>query len=294
MIKKIVLVIGVLFLILLGFILTNSFWLRYALAAGISQVTGFPTKIHKTDLNIQKSLFGIYGLRIRNPSGFPRSTFISIPEVFVDFDLGPFIKSRKLYIRQLRLHIEEVSIIRNQSGETNISRLTTVKKGKAERETQKLEKAKSPKELKFFVETFVLTIRRVRFQDQTNPLIGEKVIDLHIEQEVIHGLSSPADIVRLVVLRVIQKAALGNLGVPIDLLSQQLDASIAKGEELVNQSVALAAKMGTQTIGEGERILGEASKKVPIPTEEVGQVVEEAKTKLKDILGKAKSSVSSN
>ena len=184
-----------------------------------------------------------------------------------------------------------MGVIKNQTGESNISRLTSVSKAKTEakEEKQELEKAKSSQELKFFVETLVLTIRRVKFQDQTNPLIGEKTIDLRINQEIVHSLSSPADIVRLVVLRVIYKAALGNLGVPVDLLKGQLDASLAKGQELALQSTELARELGTQTLGEGKRVLEEVSQKVPIPSAEVGKAVDEAKEKAKGIFGSAAS-----
>ncbi|MBI4000060.1 MAG: hypothetical protein HY351_05535 [Candidatus Omnitrophica bacterium] len=293
MVKKIALItlsiVAVLFLSVVGLVLSNHFWLRYVLAAGISQVTGFPAEIQKTNLNLKDSKFGIYGLQVQNPSGFPKSHFVSVPEIFVDFDLGPFMTNRKLYIRELRLNIEEVSVIKNQTGESNISRLASVRKAKtgAQQQEQELEKAKSSEELKFFVETLVLTIRRVRYQDQTNPLIGEKTIDLRVDQEVVRGLSSPADIVHLIVLRVIYKVALGNLGVPVDLLKGQLDASLAKGQALALQSTALAREFGTQAVGDGRRILEEASQKVPVSTAEVEQIVSGTTEKAKDIFGSA-------
>ena len=311
MIKKILFLLLFLFLIVTGIILTINTWLPTALAFGVRQITVFPTSVHKTDFNLGGSTFGIYGLEIRNPHGFPKGKFVSIPEIYVDFNLPNFLISRRLHIQELRLNVEEVTIVKNKAGQSNISRLTSVREGKAEvsKEKKKLEKVKSPKELKFFVDTLVLTIRRVRFQDQTNPFIGEKTIDLHIEQEVVHGLSSPADIVRLVVLRIIYKAALGNLGVPVDLLKGQLDASLARGQALALQSTALAREIGTQALSEGERFIEEASKKIPVPNAEVEQVVDEAKAKAKSLFGstgnflksttqsieeKAKSAASSN
>ncbi|MBI4372812.1 MAG: hypothetical protein HY585_03700 [Candidatus Omnitrophica bacterium] len=289
MIKKLLLAIAVLFLMILGVVFTSQFWLPYAIAAGIGQVTGFPTRVQRANLDLPSSKFGIYGLEIKNPKGFPKGNFVSIPEVFVDFDLGPLMKGRKLYIQEIRLNIEEVGIVKNRSGESNISKLTSVRKEKvvAEKQKQKLEKAKSPQELTFFVETLVLTIRRVRFQDEANPLIGERVIDLHVDQEVVHGLSSVADLVRLIVLHVIQKAALGNLGVPVDFLKGHLDASLAKGQELFLQHTAVAREMGIQALGEGERLIEEASKKIPVPEIELEKTVSETAEKAKGILGSA-------
>ncbi len=289
MIKKIVFLILFLLLIIVGVILTSNFWSPYAMAYGIHQVTGFPTVIQKANLDLANSKFGVYGIRIQNPSGFPKGDFVSIPEIYVDFDLQGFLKSQRLHIRELRLNVQEVAIIKNKDGQSNISRLTSVKREKTEasEEKKKLEEAKSPQELKFFVDTLVLTIRRVRFQDQINPFMGERTIDLHIEREAVHGLSSPADIVRLIVLRVIYKAALGNLGVPVDLLKGQLDASLAKGEALILHSTVFAEAIGTQALGEGRRIIGEVGQKLPISNVEVGKAVDETTAKAKNLFGSA-------
>ena len=287
MVKKIVLLFFLLLLVVAGVALTGNLWLPYAMAYGIHQVTGFPTAIQKANLDLMGSKFGVYGIKIQNPGDFPKGDFVSIPEIYVDFDLSDFLESRKLHIQELRLNIEEVGVVKNASGESNISRLTSISKPKEAPTKEKLEKAKSSEELKFFVDTLVLTIRRVRFQDQTNPFMGERTIDLHIEREVVHGLSSPADIVRLVVLRVVYEAALGNLGVPVDLLSGQLNASLAKGQALALQSTALATGIGTQALGESKRILEQASQKLPAPNAEVEKVLGGTTAKAKGLFGGA-------
>ncbi len=293
MIKKILfgIIFVIVFLILIagGAVLTVNFWLPSAMAFGIHQVTGFPTAIQKANLDLAGSKFGVYGIEIKNPGGFPKGNFVSIPEIYVDFDFQAFLKNQRIHIRELRLNVAEVGIVKKSNGESNISRLSSVNKGTAEasKQKEKVEKAKSPQELRFFVDTLILTIRLVRFQDQTSSLVGERNIDLRIDQEVVHGLSSPADIVRLVVVRIIYKAALGNLGVPVDFLKGQLDASLAKGQQLALQSTALAEHFGTQAFDEGEHLLKQASQQLPVSNVGVDKAVSETRAKAKSLFGGA-------
>lgn len=289
MVKKTIFLLFFLLLVVVGIVLASNLWLPYVMAFGIRQVTGFPTAIQRASLDLASSKFAVYGIKIQNPDGFPKGNFVSIPEIYAAFDLQNFLKHRRLHIREFRLNIEEVAIVKNENGQSNISRLTSVNRRRAEvsEEKKKMEKVRSSQELKFFVDTLILTIRRVRFQDRTNPLIGEKTIDLRIEGEIVHGLSSPADIVRLVVLRVIYRAALGNLGVPVDVLKGQLDASLAEGQVLVLQGTTFAEEIGTQAFGEGKRIITETSQKLPVSNAEVEKVVGGTTTRAKSLFGGA-------
>ena len=284
-----VLLMVVLLLIPVGLILTSNLWLGSALASGIKGVTGFPTKIEKTHLDLGRSQFGLYGIRIKNPRGFPDVVFASIPELYVDFDLSQFLKSRKLYFQEIRLSIEEVMIIRNQSGQTNLAQLKAVSKPKMEmaKERKEIEKARSPEALGFFVEKLVLTIRRVHYRDEARALIGERTIDVHINNQVFTGIANPMDIVRIVVLQITYKAALGNLGVPVDMLKGHLDESLAVGQKLALQSTALARQMGTQTLGEGKRLVEQAAQNIPVSSAEVEKTAEQVSSKAKSIFGSA-------
>src|SRR3989344_267845 len=119
MLKKITQGFVILIVLVIGLIATTPLWLRFALAAGVQQMTGFPTTIEKTKLDLMKSKFGIYGLEIKNPKGLPKGRFVSVPEIYIDFDFGHFLKSRNLYFREMRLHVEEVGIIKTKSGDSN-------------------------------------------------------------------------------------------------------------------------------------------------------------------------------
>ncbi|MBI4358626.1 MAG: hypothetical protein HY584_04935 [Candidatus Omnitrophica bacterium] len=293
MIQKVVVgfvvVVVAFFLLAVGAVLSSHLWLGQALAMGIENMTGFPTKIGRTNLSLGESRIGINGIEIKNPKGFPEGVFASIPEIYVDFDLDQFLKNRKFYFQEIRLNIEEVAIIRNQSGETNLSRLKPVSKPKAEmvQEQREIKKAPSPKALNFFVEKLVLSIRRVRYRDESRPLVGERTVDLHMNNQVFTGIANPKDIVRIIVLQITYKAALGNLGVPVDMLKGHLDESLAVGQKLALQSTLFARQMGTQTLGEGMRFIEGASGKIPVASGGVEKTVDEVTNTAKGLLGSA-------
>lgn len=284
--KKIVYALIVLLLIPAGLIVTSNFWLRGLITEAIHRTTGFPLTIERTSLDLPASQFGVYGIELNNPSGFPQGRFASIPEIYVDFDLSRFLFERKLYFQEIRIHIEEIAIIRNPSGQTNLAELRTLVKPKSEleKEREKALKASSSRALNFFVEQLVLTIRHVRYQDQTALLskspLAQKSIDLHIEREVFRGFSNPSDIVRIIVLRIVHQAAIGNLGIPVDLLRGHLDSTLARGQMLALQGEVLAHEVGTGVLGEGEHFLKQASEQIPAVNLEVkqatGQVQEKA------------------
>lgn len=285
MIKKIAVLLIFLLLIILGILLTSSFWLRPVLAAALTKTTGFPATIQKLSFNIADSQFGIYGIELKNPAGFPKDRFAFLPEVYVDFDLRNFLSNRKLYFREIRFNIDEVVIIRSASGQTNISQLSALKKRKSEmeQETEIVKKAPSAKSLNFFVDRLDLTARHIRYLDYTKSQPDEKEIDLHMDHEVFRGISNPSDIVRIIVLKIIYKAAIGNLNVPVTQLKEHLEASLALGQDFAKQGTAIAQAVGTEVLDEGTKMVEQVSEALPVSNPVVKDTVQNVKKKTEGI-----------
>ncbi|OGW85268.1 MAG: hypothetical protein A3C35_04880 [Omnitrophica bacterium RIFCSPHIGHO2_02_FULL_46_11] len=281
MIKKITAVLGFFFLVILLIILTSGFWLRPVLAAALSKVTGFPATIQKIHFDLPSSQFGIYGIELKNPAGFGKERFAFIPEAYVDFSLREFLSSRKFHFQEIRFNIDEVTIVKNASGQTNISQLTALKKQKSElkQETEAVKQAPSPQALNFFVDRLDLTVRRVRYVDYTMPKPLEKEIDIHMDHEIFLGISNPLDIVRIIVLKVIYKAALGNLNVPVAQLKEHLDVSLALGQDLAKQGTEIAQAMGADVFSEGTKMVEQVSGTLPVSNPIVDETVQNVKKK---------------
>ena len=72
--KKIAYVLSALLVIVLGLAFTSNFWLRHAVTLALHQTTGFPITIKEVRLDPLSSKFGVYGIELGNPPGFPSAT----------------------------------------------------------------------------------------------------------------------------------------------------------------------------------------------------------------------------
>ena len=287
--KKLISILGILALIIIAFMATGNFWLRQAIQAAVTGVTGFPLKIKQVRLDLMASKIGIYGLELKNPKGFPQGRFASVPEIYVDFELKKFLFEHKLYFQEIRLNIEEVAIVRNQNGETNLAQLKALTKSEREtlEETKKVKKASSPAELDFFIDRLVLTIRHLRYQDQSHSLVGQKSIDLHIDGEVFRGISNPSDIVRIIVLKIVYKSAIGNLGVPVTQLKEHVTDSLERGQALALQGSELARQAGVQALDQGTQLVEQTSQNIQAQSAQVKETIEGARDKAKSVFSGA-------
>ena len=68
----------------------------------------------------------IQGLKIKNPPGFEQKVFADVPEIFVSLDLGPLLRGELLHLPEVRLHVQEINIEKNEKGVSNVSLLSAV------------------------------------------------------------------------------------------------------------------------------------------------------------------------
>ena len=289
MVKKIGLVLLLIVAVLLSSLITSNLWLKHAIASAVYRITGFPVSIKKANLDLFSSKFEISGIELNNPAGFPQGRFASIPEIYADFDLSQFLSKRRLYVQELRIHIEEIAVVRNELGKTNIGQLKalTQRKDEMDEERQATAKVSSPEALDFFIERLILTIRRFRYRNQAKPFLPEQVINLGIEHEEFLGVSNLLDVIRIIAIRITHKAAIGNLGVPVDILKNHLELSLTQGQEFALRGTAIAQQFSTHALDEGKRLIQEASEDIPLPSVEVDKTVEDVKSKAEGLFRSA-------
>lgn len=244
-------------------VISSNLWVPRAASAAISNMTGLPIDIEQVKINLRGSEFGIYGIKVKNPNGFRDGVMASIPEIFVDFDFSSFFEGRKIHFQMIRLNLAEISIIRNERGITNLDHLKTLKKDKK----QAAARPSAPKPVvkeQFIVDDLILTIRQVNYTDRSLPIPVHRSIDLKINQEVFKGVTSPGDIIRIILMKIVYNTSFAALGTPVDLLKQQFRPSLLRGQDVLVQSAELARFMGTQALGEGRKMIEEAASKIPL------------------------------
>lgn len=131
--KNIKLVLSLL-VVIMALSLGKNIIAKISLERGAKAMTGLTLNIKSMDVGIFRTRVGIKGMELLNPEGFKERIMISMPELYLDYNLGAFIKG-KTHFEEFRLNAEEVFVVRNEKGEINFDSLKIIepekKKGAA-------------------------------------------------------------------------------------------------------------------------------------------------------------------
>jgi len=127
--RKSFIIISIIFALLVAVFFGKNLIIKTSVSAGVKAMTGLKLNIKSMNVGILNSLIGINGLQLFNPPGFVDELMVDLPEVYVDYDLGAFIK-RKVHLEEVRLNLKEFSVIKNEKGELNLDSLRVVEEKK--------------------------------------------------------------------------------------------------------------------------------------------------------------------
>ncbi|MFC1675093.1 hypothetical protein ACFL1K_04340 [Candidatus Omnitrophota bacterium] len=255
--KKLGVVVLVLAILLAGAWLAKGIIAKNALTAGVKAFTGLEAKVEGVSVGIFNTLVGIKGLKIMNPEGFADKLMADIPEVFVDYDLGAFLK-QKVHLEELRLNFKELVIVRGPDGRLNINALTPLLPKKQEKEAE------------LRIDRFNLKIGKVAFKFYLAGKEESFQFDLNVEENY-QDITSPKMLVSLIL-----KSALAKTGI-LDFANINLDAVRNKANEVAGNIKAKADEAGKQIRAQ----VDEAGKQIQAQADELKKQVEQEKQDLK-------------
>jgi len=129
--RKVVTIPAIILAILAALFFGKNVIIKTSVTAGVSAITGLKLSIRSMDIGIFKSLIGINKLQLYNPSGFVDELMIDLPEIYVDYNLGAFMKG-KTHLEEVRLNLKEFVVVKNEAGELNLDSLKVVKTAEEE------------------------------------------------------------------------------------------------------------------------------------------------------------------
>ena len=121
-------------LLVLLFVWRNAI-VKVAVEKGVEAVTGLRVTTGTFNLGLYKSVVKITDLKIYNPDGFPKEVMMDIPEVSVSYNL-PDILKKKVHFYEMKIHLKELVVVRNQNKELNLHSLKSIKRTKTEESTE--------------------------------------------------------------------------------------------------------------------------------------------------------------
>jgi uncharacterized protein involved in outer membrane biogenesis len=181
--------------------------------------TGMDVKIGKMDIGLATPTIAIEDFKIYNPPDFGGSLFLSMPEIYVDYDRDA-LRARKLHLNLVRINLAEIDIVQDKKGRVNIQSIAE-KSAAATEEVQRQSSA-----LTFTgLDTLNVTFQKLRMWSLDSPAQVMEVA-FGISNEVFTNLKTEEDLQRMAVMLAARSPASAppSTNAPIDMLKllQQL------------------------------------------------------------------------
>jgi len=250
-------------------------------------MTGLKLSIRSMDFGIFKTLIGINELQLYNPSGFVDELMIDCPEIYVDYDLGAFMKGRT-HLEEVRLHLKEFIVVKNEAGELNLDSLKIVKAEEEVINEGKKEKTKMPD---LQIDLLELRIDKVVYKDYskgTPPKAKEYNVNI---DERFENITDPKTFGRLVILKALKNTTIARLAnFDIEKLQRGISGTVKKTAEKALQTPGRAIEIGKDAGGKARETAEEKVKKAIEAEKKAGEKVKkdakEAVEKAADVIKK--------
>lgn len=233
---------------------------KMAVVQGMKAITGVGLTIRDLDVGLLHTRLGIQGLRVLNPAGFHDPTMMDLPEIYVDYELGALLKG-KAHLEEVRLNLQELTVVKNERGEVNLHSLQAVKASKKPAQTPEKKSQPATPPPPITIDRLELNIGKVIYKDYSTgtPQVKEFNVDIH---ERFHNITNPYALTGLIITRALAKTTVARL--------TNLDLG------------TLQSEVGTLLRGSLDQTLGGVRKGALAPAEEA---LKGTADKLKNFLG---------
>ncbi len=145
--------------LIVALVLSKDAILKSLVQRQIRAQTGMDVKIGKFSAGILSPVVDIENFKLYNPPDFGGTLFLDIPTLHVEYDRFA-LAGRKLHITLLRLNVAELNVVKNDTGQTNVTnfRWKSPKQGSGQRD-----KIQFP-----VIDVLNLSVGKARFIDLKN------------------------------------------------------------------------------------------------------------------------------
>lgn len=116
-------IVVVVVLLAIGALLALDPVVKKAAEVGIAKQTGLDAKIGNLEIGVFSPKLTIENFKIYNSAAFGGSPMFDLTELHVEYDLEA-LKEQKLHFKMVRLHLNEVCIVKGLDGKFNIGSLS--------------------------------------------------------------------------------------------------------------------------------------------------------------------------
>ena len=264
---------AIVLVILIALFFGKNVVIKTSVTAGVRTMTGLKLSIRSMDFGIFKTLIGINELQLYNPSGFVDELMIDCPEIYVDYDLGAFMKGRT-HLEEVRLNLKEFIVVKNEAGELNLDSLKVVKAEEEEViDEDKKEKSKT-RELQ--IDVLELRIDKVVYKDYskgTPPKVKEYNVNIDDRFE---NITDPKTFGRLIIVKALKNTTIASLtNFDLGKLQRGISGTVKKTAEKALETPGRAIEIGKDAGGKARETAEEKVKKAIEAEKKAGEKVKE-------------------
>jgi hypothetical protein len=150
--------------------------------------TGMDVKIGRCSVGILSPVVTIENLKLYNRPEFGGTPFLDIRELHVEYDRAA-LRHRKLHVTLMRFSLTELTVVKNEAGQTNLVSLMTEP---VARHTGSRIRDRA-RDLEFAgIDVLNLSLGKVRFLDLKDPR-QNSALDLGVKNQVFRNVNSEGD-----------------------------------------------------------------------------------------------------
>jgi uncharacterized protein involved in outer membrane biogenesis len=258
-------VILVILLLIVAVVLRN--YIVIQLAPPIVRATlGVPVSIEGAHISLTKSFIDLDGLEAGNPPGFPEENMLTMPDIYLDYNISSFFKDT-LHLEELRVDVASVTVIQEKDGKVNVLALLPPKKD--DKDTP--EKPVKKRDLQ--IDLLKLKIGSITFKDYTGtgePIVKTIRVDIDEEHENITNLEYIGTLIATKVL--FNSTINGLLDINVSSLFDEIDVN-----SILSNNKGISDSLSEQ----GAKLLDTVSKAAA--SNDVNDVLQDAAKELKKL-----------
>ena len=243
-------------------LLLRNVVVKAAVSGGVKAVTGVGVDVGSLDLGLFSSHVGVKELKVLNPRGFPERVMVSLPELYVDYDLGAIIKGT-VHLEEVRVNLAELVVIKNAQGQVNINSLKPVQNSKAPPPAPE----KPGKAPKLVIDKVGLKVGRVVYKDYAQNPPTEKTFNINLNEEYAH-ITNPQLLGGLIISKALAKTTIAQLAnVDVGALTANVEQQL-KGAATQLQGQAthlLDSTLGSEGVTAVKSLLGGSEERQDAP-----------------------------
>jgi uncharacterized protein involved in outer membrane biogenesis len=177
----------ILLAVAVGLVLSKDAIAKAAVEQQIRAQTGMDVKIGKFSLSLLSPVANLENITLYNPADFGGTPFLNIREMHVEFDREALTR-RELRLKLLRVNVAELTVVRNDLGQTNIVQFAGVPAANSSGPTVAFKG----------VEVFNLSLQKVSYLDLGQQR-NNRYYNVILRNQVTRDLKSAAEINQVLV-----------------------------------------------------------------------------------------------